>query len=755
MDIAQVKLDDWSGGITDHYVNGPLNRSQRLNNFLIDRNRKPVERPGSDIYDDDNEQIPAGNQRISKIHYFGSLLYQQSARNIYFVQSGSWQTLVGPVSSNPVYGAGSVSSHVSIAEWNNHLLTTIDSWSSPRKIYADGSGVIKVRNLGLPDLASAPTVTLDSTGATSMSYLYAFCHMFTYTVGTVTHVDRGPLTFVTATDVAGTTPQPGNPSVISAIPVMSNGATECWDTATIKIEVYRTANGGADLKYVGAVTNGTTTYNDVTPDASLGVAIYTAGNVVENDPPPQAKYVIVCDGVAWYLNVKEGSEEKAYRARQSLKDDPDSCPGDYYVDVDGDITGGGVVDVYPIIFTKTKAYRFEGFVDNQGVGFTRKRIISRTVGCISHNSIVPVLGGLYFAGLDGFYFTDGNRVQKISNHLNNSYRTAVETAVMQKRIYGALDPIDGRVYWTMTTDATESDCDHIWVLDPYYGINPESCFTTWSAGSDMAPTSLVFLDDGTLLRADNRGYVFYHSDDLYTDPVVVPADSYDDWVTKAVDYDYISLASSFGTEIQKKFIPKITVVAKNETNLSLLIQSINDDSGLAKDLKEIRFRSNVAWGDPDAVWGDDSLIWNYQGVILAERWFPKGSLRCIYKQVRMTPSDTIINNSDDYGTVTLDQGNATVLLDDATKEWAANLGGYYIYFANDNYTQGFYILSVTSDTLTLDDPTTILPADGSYEWIIKGKRKGERFSLESYSLNYEMFGESTKGYSSGEGGDNA
>lgn len=754
MDIQALKIDDWSGGITDHYVNGPLNRSQRLNNFLISRNRKPVERPGSEIYDVDYYQIPAGVSRIGKIVYFESVLFQQSARALYFVSSG-WNTLVGPVSSNPAFGAGTTASQISVAEWNKHLLVTTDTYSSPRKVFKDSGGVWRIRNLGLPALASAPVCTLDSVGAVSLSYLYAFCHKFTYTVGTVTHVDRGPLTFVQAVDALGSAIGIGTPCAVSVIPVLSNGATECYDTATIKVEVYRSVNGGVDLKYSGEVTNGTTTYSDTITDALLTTSIYTEGDRVENDPPPQAKFVIVADGVAWYLNVKEGSEEKGYRARQALKDDPDACPGAHFMDVDGDIVGAGVIDVYPVVFTKTKAYRFEGFVDNQGRGFTRKRIISSTVGCVSHNSIVQVLGGMYFAGVDGFYFTDGFRMVKVTNHLNASYKAATATGGMRSRIHGALDPVDGRIYWTMTTDATKTDCDHVWVIDPYQGgIGPEMAVTTWSSDVDMAPTSLAFIES-ELVRADNRGYCFRHEAGLFTDPVVDTAALPSAWASKSVIYEYVSVAFSFGTEIQKKFTPKITVVARNETNLSLLIQSINDDSGVTKDLKEVRFRNNVVWGDVDTVWGDSSIIWNYGGTILAERMFPKGSLRCIYKQVRMTNSNTIILNSDSYGNVTTDASGNTAIFDDLAEEWPAGVVGYKLHLDIDGYVFGYKILSVSGDTLTLEESFGLLPADGSYAWIIKGFRKGERLSLESYAINWEMFGEATKGFDGAETGSNA
>lgn len=753
MDTPAFKIDDWSGGITDHYLNAPLNKSQRLNNFLINRNKKPVERFGSEIYDETYYQIPAGNSRIGKIYYFDSILWQNSARNLYYISSG-WQTLQGPTGSNPVFGAGTTSSQIAIAEWNNHLYMTIDTYSSPRKVYKDSGAVWRVRNAGLPALASTPTCTPNSAGAVAISYVYAFCHKYTYTVGTVTHVDRGPLTLATAIDAAGSEITGGTPCSITGIPVLANSTTECWDTAAIKIEVYRTILNGQQFLYSGEVTNGTTTYSDTVTDANLGISLYTEGDRVENDPPPQAKYVIVADGVAWYLNVKEGSEEHAYRARQALKDDPDAAPGDYFVDVEGDITAGGVIDIYPIVFTRTKAYRFEGYVDTQGNGFTRKRIISRTVGCISHNSVVPVLGGLYFAGVDGFYFTDGQQVIKVSNHLNESYKAATATVAMGARIHGALDPVDGRIYWTMTTDSTETDCDHIWVLDPYFGVSPEMCFTTWSADANMAPTSLAFIGS-ELIRADKRGYCFRHEEELYTDPVVDTTAAASAWITRSVIYDYISAGYSFGTEIQKKFIPKITIAARNETNLSLLIQSINDDSGVTKDLKEFRFSNNVVWGDEGTVWGDPSIIWNYSGTIIAERWMPKGSLRCIYKQIRMTNADTIIMNSDGYGTVTTSQSGDTALLDDATASWPEEIEGYSLYLAEDDYDTGFPIVSRTTDTLTLSDPTNLLPADGSYAWVIRGNKKGERLSLDSFALNYELFGEATKGFVTGETGENA
>ena len=351
------KVEDFSGGETDHYVNGPTQRARFMRNFLITRNRKPIVRNGSELYDPTLglDQIPAGNQRISKIKFFQDELFEFSARNGYY-RDGTFVTLTGPVDNNPVFGAGTVANHVSIAEWQKHMLLTIDAYSTPRKVFHDGTSW-QVRTAGLPALASAPTITPQTNDG--ISYIYYFLHKITYTVGTVTYIDRGAPIVVQETaggDMSGAT----HFNDISAIPVLANGATECYDTASIQVEIYRTSSGGTVGKLVGSVTNGTTTFLDNVTDANLGITIYTSGGRVDNDAPPEAKYVAVANEAAWYANARVGSEEFSNRVYQSLQSDVDSVPASYFIDVDEEITGISNVDIYPIVFTKNKTYRIEG-----------------------------------------------------------------------------------------------------------------------------------------------------------------------------------------------------------------------------------------------------------------------------------------------------------------------------------------------------------------------------------------------------------
>ena len=747
-----LRVDDFSGGETDHYVNGPANRARFMRNFLITRNRKPIERNGSELFDSTAglDQIPAGNQRTSRIKFFEDQLFEFSARNGYY-RDGTFITLTGPVDNNPVFGAGTVANNVSVAEWQKHMLVTIDEYSTPRKIFHDGTSW-QVRTAGLPGLASEPTVTPQANnGAT---YIYYFLHKVTYTVGTVSFIDRGPVTQFQVSN-AGDMSGPGSFNDISAIPVLSNGATEAYDTASIEIEIYRTTNGGTVGRLVGSVTNGTTVFTDNVTDSNLGITIYTTGGRVDNDPPPESKYVAVANECGWYANTRIGSEEFSNRVYQSIQSDIDSVPASYFTEIDDEITGISNVDIYPIVFTKNKTFRLEGVVDAFGRGFTRRRTVSDTIGCVSNNGIVRTIRGLYFPADDGFYFTDGFAIQKLSEHLNERYSQAVQSTAQARRIAGVQDPLTKRVFWALQEDPNDTQNNAIYVLDPHWGLSTESTFTSWDSGEDMKPTSLEFAN-GNLLRADSRGYTFEHKEELFTDLVVdTGAISTANWNTKGITYDYTSCAYSFGTETGRKWVTKFLSIFKNLTNLSVQPISINDDSAIDRDLKEVRFRSNITWGDAEVVWGDSRLVWNFNGLIIADRKFPKRGLRCTYKQVKYTPSNTIVGRSDDFGTATVNATALTVLLDDAVgNDWPEDIIDYQIFFERDNYARGYTIVNRSNDTITVTDPENTL-VSGSDKWIIRGVRKNERMSIEAYTIGYDYFGESHTAFSAGDDGGNA
>ena len=245
-------------------------------------------------------------------------------------------TLQGP-SGNDLFSAGTTASIVSYAEWNKHIFLTSDAYPRPMKIYKDSALAYQLRSSGLPALATAPTVTAGAAGA--MNFIYAFHYSYTYLVGAdaLSFKDAGAITQVELVNSA-------DPSIstnpITNIPVIANGATENFDTAKIKVEIYRTQAGGDVFYKIGEVTNGTTTFNDTFSDATIAnnELIYNSDGSVDNDAPPLAKFIHIVNNIALYGYLNESSQKKPFTIRQSVPGDPDSVPLDFNAETEDEIT---------------------------------------------------------------------------------------------------------------------------------------------------------------------------------------------------------------------------------------------------------------------------------------------------------------------------------------------------------------------------------------------------------------------------------
>ena len=602
--------------------------------------------------------------------------------------------------------------------------------------------------------ASTNLFTVTPEFNSSKTYIYSLVYKYSYYVGNVQYIDRSEPTEVLVSSAGDfSTAAKGND--ITNIPVLTNtifGTKECWDTDNIKVEVYRSTDGGVTLFLNEEIPNGDTTFEDDKTDALIGFneIIYTDSGALPNEQIPECKYVVQANDVLWYLDVKEDSEERAYRVRHSHQFIPGGSPSSYRVDLDDNITGGGAVGINPIIFTKNKTYRLEGVVDRLGRGFVKKRIIDDTVGCVSANSIISIQSGLYFASLDGFYFTDGFRVTKITDHLNKTYLNLVASESQQKRIYGAYDPLNNLVFWAAQSDSANSENDIIYVHDTAWPLRngSEGTFTTWSYGDNGKPTALEVID-GNLIRSDSRGYTFIHNDSLYVDPIVEVSVDTSLWNSKAVIYDYISSAFSFQSELQRKWVTRLLTVLKSDTNVNVLPLSINDDSGASRELKAIRTSSVFEWGDPNFEWGDMDFVWNAPSTITAIRHFPRLGLRCTFKQVEYTNAYTIITNSDDLGDVTGDNTLNTLTL--SSGDFPPNISNFEIFLNGSD--SGYSIISQATGVITVQDTDDDLPETPVSSWIIKGFKHGERFHLDSYTIVYNYHGESNRPYRSGDGGE--
>jgi hypothetical protein len=506
---------------------------------------------------------------------------------------------------------------------------------------------------------------------------------------------------------------------------------------------------------VGQVNNGVTTFNDTVADTVLvdNEQLYINDGSADNTPPPMAKFIHVVNNTGYYAYLKEGTEERAFTIRQSVPFDPDSVPLLFEDEVEDVITGLSSVQSIPIVFCKRHVYRIEGQFDQFGRGFISHIRISDTAGCISNNSIVQAENGLFWAGNDGFYYTDGYRVIKISDDNNDNYKSMLSNTVKTERIYGVFDETNRRIYWGVQFNASSLDNDGIFCLDLRWGVQPVSTFTTWSGGSSFAPTSLEIFD-GFLYRADKRGYVMIHKDIYATDPMVDTTTFVNLWDKQAIVYNYISIAFNHGSNFMRKIATRLLLTAKNKTNVSIQINAINDDGKIKRELKEIRWRKNFTWGDPDFVWGDANCIWNAEGLIEQWRRMPAKGLRYSYIQIQITNAYTIIMNSDTIGTATFNNTLDTVTLNIAASDWPEESVGYFISTEADNYARQFEIVERTNDALTILDPQNVLPA-GSLKWLIKGYKKNEILNLNSYTLHWAQLSKSQQTYEAGQDGGNS
>ena len=582
-----------------------------------------------------------------------------------------------------------------------------------------------------------PTIT--PTVNNGFSYVYAFVWKYEYKIGSVTFVERGPVKLLSTGATAD------DPSVnqidITNIKTLTNGTTNNWDTSNIKLEIYRTQNNGTVLFFNGEIDNGTSTFTDTKADSDIidNITLYTEGDVLDNDPPPRAKFIVSINDIIWYGGIKEGTVERPNRIRHSNKNAPYSNPEPHFEDLDDEITGIGAVNIFPIVFCKTKIYRLEGFYDTSGRGFIKKREISNTVGCISHRSIVQVRNGLFFAADDGFYFTDGFQVKRISENINETYKGITTTVAQQQRIYGTYDEASNRILWACQADEATDDNDQIFVCYLRFGVSARTPFNRWTDGGftgNFSPSSILFEGD-ELLRADKRGYLFRHTSTDLNDPKIDTAVLATVWEQRPIVYEYRSVATDFGITDTRKWVPKMIVTLDNVSNISMAISSMNDNSGIFSALREVRYRDNIEWGDQVIQWGpaSDSVRWNYFPIIEEKRRFPAGGLRTSYKQIRFTNSDTIIMASDEIGLATFDDVAKTLTLESyPTFVWESDAVDYFISFESDSYTQKFLVTARTDEVITLSDPNDAIAAGSGLKWQMTGIKKSERLNLFSYAV---------------------
>jgi hypothetical protein len=675
-------------------------------------------------------------------------LFTVRGQNIYrFDPVGGTFTLITAPNAVPMFKYGGSGVYSSAAKWRNQLIVANTGQVSPvaherpKRIYEEVGGnppVLKMHEVGLEFYDGSSQVFTPIAGTGGKSYSYAIHYQYEYTVGDISFISVSTVyqkAVTTATDinVGGDRVEISGFDSITAL----DGQ---YDINNITIEIYRTRDAGTTFYKVGDVANGTGgTFSDTVDDATLETnqTLYTTGGLVEHWPAPKCKYVTSVNDCIYYgnsLELKLDSTEshKPYRLYQSIPSTTGAIDPTYYLDLDDDIVGVSHISGTPIVFTDTFIYRVEGRLEADGTGDIRARVISETIGCASHTSIVKTSSGLYFAGRNGFYRTDGYNFTLLTPTLAETYKEFVSSRARREKIHASYDSTNERIYWSVADNDTENN---IWFI---YNIKKDG-FTTGSGVSGFRSAQTIEVND-IIYRTDELGYVYAHAPEDISDLIRDENTAVASWSSVHIPFDYESVVVDGGNPSIKKWFAETTISVKSDTNLVYGLESINDDGRVRGDMKEVRRFGTFFWGDGNFVWGDPDIQWRIPETESKQRHYPRRSMRARRKQLRIKPDDAIIYKSDIYATGTasyvdpLKPSKFTVLLDDVAITWPTDIDLYKIKFDQDDYDAEFVIKSRTDTTLTIEGGG-LVPAAG-LKWHIVGKHKNQTMEIKAISMRF-------------------
>lgn len=759
-DVLEIR--DFSGGVTDYPLNSELNKAEFAENLLLERQggiSRYVLRPGSEYFTT-SPQIPDGEQRIGSLFVLGDYLLVHTSQKIYYIKyTVANQPFVSTAPTwTPFYGSDANRTlTASKFSADGYMFGGKNSW--PVMTYLTPTTPISY-TAGLP---KAPTPTPTALPAGGNNWLYKFVYRFDFTIGTSTQsvLLSEPSQTYSALAVASVT--------FGSIATTYVNSVDTAFPTTLTVEVYRTINNGTVFYYEGSVVSPATSFLSNMSDATLQTQkrLYTEGGVQPNVKPPFAEIVHVNGDLAYYA----GIVAKPGTIYQSIPGIPWGVPTSFNASIDDTITGISSVNGVTVVLCKNSIFRIDGRFDSVGRGGMSLQRISDTASCISAQSVVQTEDGLYWAGRNGVFFSDGYTVKRINEDYDKTWERLVfvtgDTASSGdiKRVQGKYDPREKRVYWTVQQDVFSFDCDAIYVLDVRSGISRTSSFSKISGGLErsfgtthantfFSCTALAFvpnytldLNTGAMFRGDKKGCLHYHPYGNLLAPMLTYDRSYKtgspftDHPKVGIHYTYRSPSFSFGSTTQRKWVSRMninldyTLSRTSPIKADFEILSINDAGDKFSSLDRVS-RTPV----------NDSLHSNYS---FASKWrhFPRTTLRCMFKQVEMYPSEVLLDESEvgNYASVS----GTTVTLGTGLNADVTNFSK--IYFADDGYTQGYFITAITNTRTVLTVSVSPVPPSGSGKsWKIYGISKNVIFPVLSYSLHFSQLRDSNQAFSTSE-----
>lgn len=741
----QVMIRDFSGGITDNYINAQQNQCQIADNYLIEDTGLRLRSGNHVVYDSESLQ------RINGLFEMNNEIFVIRGASLYSLDSGALTAVLNP-SGAALFAFENDNSYPESAEWRNqlHLINQGigTNYNRPMRVWRDETNSLKSVEIGLPEMGSV--TGFDGTPI----YLFRVIYEYTYMVGDTTFKTVSPFY----------QEYHGTPTPIINVPELTSFAYPRLDVLTIKKVVYRNDSTNSPAFRKVAEQDNNITLNieivDYTPYED-GILLYTEGGLVEHFRAPKCKHMMIVNNVAYYMDVIEeldsGDELRPYRFVQSIPSAPSATDPTYFEDVDDDIVGGSHIKGLPIIFTKSFIYRIEGVIDASGNGSIRKRVISDSIGCVSNNSIVRTEQGIFFAGINGFYYTDGYQYKKLSKHLDDSYLDIVSDEDQIKRMIGVHDDKNQRIWFGCSEGTSENDL--VWILDlNTFGF-------TKVRGLSMFFSSLLYLK-GNVYRGDEQGYIYQFDDDDASDvrrEFGVPAV---DWETERIPYKYKTIAVDAGNPHVKKYGQEMTISINSTVPAVIKLISNNDDGEKTSEMKEIRLSGSWTWFDPNFVWRDPDFVWRLAETQTKKRHFPRGSSRFRRKQIEIEPARTNLFKSDvrDVCEITVDPLDANIFFLDliAPVSWPRNIR--YDFFVPETntlqvlgdspYNVEYQIIERTSDQRIKVAGSTLVESLGQ-KWIIRGFKRSQLMEIKAISMNVALIDNTGGEYKTNESGENS